>query len=152
MGKERKKLRDTKVGVWLREKAPEVLDVVGDLLPEKGALGVIKNLLDKPGVDPAVRQEYERMWLEFHTELEQGVTRRWEADMGSDSWLSKNVRPLALASVLLVFFILIFLDSMAIEFDVTESYQTAYKEMTVLIISAYFGARTLDKMGVKIGR
>ena len=51
---DRKKIKDTLLGKWLAEKAPNVLGTVGDLLPDSGALGVVKNLLDKePGVDPA---------------------------------------------------------------------------------------------------
>lgn len=52
--KDRKKFRDTKLGKWLREKAPKVLDVVGDLLPDQGALGIVKNLIDK---DPDLSAE-----------------------------------------------------------------------------------------------
>jgi len=40
--KDRKKLKDTKVGQWLKDKAPQVLDTVGELLPDQGALGVVK--------------------------------------------------------------------------------------------------------------
>ena len=48
---DRKKIRDTGLGKWLAEKAPNVLGTVGDLLPDQGALGVVKNLLDKePGI------------------------------------------------------------------------------------------------------
>ena len=54
MSEKKTKIRDTKLGGWLRDKAPKILDTVGDLLPDRGALGVVKNLLDKePGVDPA---------------------------------------------------------------------------------------------------
>ena len=50
---EGKKIKDTNLGKWLKEKAPSVLDTVGDLLPDQGALGVVKNLLDKePGISP----------------------------------------------------------------------------------------------------
>ena len=52
---ERTKIKDTGLGRWLKEKAPSVLDTVGDLLPDQGALGVVKNLLDKePGISPEV--------------------------------------------------------------------------------------------------
>jgi len=50
---EKKKIKDTKLGEWLKEKAPGILDTVGDLLPNQGALGLVKNLLDKePGISP----------------------------------------------------------------------------------------------------
>jgi hypothetical protein len=52
--KERKKFRDTKVGVFLKKKAPQILDVAGDLLPDKGVLGVVKNLIDNDNtISPA---------------------------------------------------------------------------------------------------
>ena len=41
------KIKDTRLGAWLKDKAPTVLDTVGELLPDKGALGIVKNLLDK---------------------------------------------------------------------------------------------------------
>ena len=47
MSKRENKIKDTSLGKWLKEKAPSVLDTVGDLLPDKGALGLVKNLLDK---------------------------------------------------------------------------------------------------------
>ena len=50
----KKKFKDTKVGKWLKEKAPKVLDAVGDALPDKGALGIIKNLIDN---DPSLSAE-----------------------------------------------------------------------------------------------
>jgi hypothetical protein len=54
MSKQETKIKDTNLGKWLKEKAPSVLNTVGELLPDQGALGVVKNLLDKePGVDPA---------------------------------------------------------------------------------------------------
>ena len=65
MKKEGKKIRDTKLGAWLKGKAPKVLDMVGDLLPDQGALGVVKNLLDKePDVDPAESaKDGRRIWV-----------------------------------------------------------------------------------------
>ena len=57
--KDRKKIKDTKLGEWLQEKAPKVLETVGDLLPDSGGLGVVKNLISKePGVDPEEAQRH----------------------------------------------------------------------------------------------
>ena len=75
------KIKNTKLGAWLREKAPNVLSTVGDLLPDQGALGVVKNLLDKePGVDPAEAQAA----IDAEIKFQENVTERWKADMGSD--------------------------------------------------------------------
>lgn len=65
-----KKLKDTKVGQWLKDKAPKVLDIVGDLLPDQGALGVVKNLIDSdPNLTSEERAEANLMLKEMY-ELE----------------------------------------------------------------------------------
>jgi hypothetical protein len=69
-----KKLRDTKVGQWLREKAPSVLEVVGDVLPDRGVLGVVKNLVDK---DPTLDSESFKAVMESEIKAQENVTRRW---------------------------------------------------------------------------
>ncbi len=77
----KKKIRDTGLGKWLAEKAPNVLNTVGDLLPDQGALGVVKNLLDKePGVDPAEAHAQVAAEIAFQTH----VPERWKADMSQD--------------------------------------------------------------------
>ena len=89
----KKKIRDTKLGAWLKDKAPAVLDTVGELLPDKGALGIVKNLLDKEeGVDPAEA----RAMVDAEIAFQNNVTERWKADMGSDVKLAKLIRPLTL--------------------------------------------------------
>jgi hypothetical protein len=64
-----KKLKDTKLGQWLKDKAPQVLDVVGDILPDKGVLGMVKNLIDKGDLPPEIRAELETKWMEFEKEI-----------------------------------------------------------------------------------
>ena len=95
-----KKLRDTKVGQWLREKAPSVLDVVGEVLPDRGVLGVVKNLVDK---DPTLDSESFKAVMESEIKAQENVTRRWEADAKSDVKLAKLIRPVMLV-LLCVFF------------------------------------------------
>ena len=63
------KLRDTKLGHWLREKAPKVLDAVGDLLPEKGVLGIVKNLVSGSDIPQEDKLEFERNWQLFEIEI-----------------------------------------------------------------------------------
>lgn len=75
------KIKDTALGGWLKERAPGILSTVGDLLPDQGALGVVKNLLDKePGVDPAEAKAK----VEAEIAFQNNVTERWKADMSSD--------------------------------------------------------------------
>ena len=76
-----KKIKDTKLGAWLKSKAPKVLDVMGDALPDKGALGIVKNLLgNEPDVDPAEAQAM----IDAEVRFQENVTEQWKADMGSD--------------------------------------------------------------------
>ena len=64
------KIKDSKLGQWLKKNAPKVLDVVGDLLPEKGVLGIIKNLVDRdPDVTPEQKAELLKLEHDFEIEL-----------------------------------------------------------------------------------
>ena len=76
-----KKIKDTGLGKWLKNKAPNVLDVVGDFLPDSGALGVVKNLIDK---DPEVDTESGMAAVDAEVAFQNNVSERWKADMGSD--------------------------------------------------------------------
>ena len=78
---EKKKIKDTKLGAWLSEKAPSILGVVGDLLPDSGALGVVKNLIDK---DDSVDSEEAQRVIDAEVRFQENVTERWKADMGSN--------------------------------------------------------------------
>lgn len=76
---------------------------------------------------------------------DQEITERWKADMESDSWLSKNTRPLVMLSLLGFLFIIIFLDSCGINFDVKPSYITLMETLLVTVVVAYFGSRGVEK-------
>ncbi|HEY3403891.1 MAG TPA: hypothetical protein VGK59_10920 [Ohtaekwangia sp.] len=68
--KDKKKFKDTKVGKFLQEKVPDVLDIVADVLPDQGALGIVKNILDKkPDVPPELKAEFMQRMYEFETEI-----------------------------------------------------------------------------------
>ena len=84
-----KPLKETKVGQWLREKAPSVLDVVGDVLPDRGVLGVVKNLVDK---DPTLDSAEFQALLEAEMRAQENVTERWKADAASDVKLAKMIQ------------------------------------------------------------
>jgi len=85
-----KKIKDTKLGLWLKEKAPGILDIVGDLLPDSGGLGVVKNLIGKhDSVDPVEAQAR----IDAEVRFQENVTERWKADMNSDVKLTKLIRP-----------------------------------------------------------
>lgn len=66
MGDKKKRFKDTKVGGWLSDKAPKILDVVGDALPDSGVLGIVKNLIDKDeSLSPEEKKEAYGMMSEL---------------------------------------------------------------------------------------
>ena len=139
----REKIKDTKLGAWLKEKAPGVLSTVGDLLPDSGALGVVKNLLDKePGVDPAEAKAV----IDAEVQFQNNVTERWKADMGSDVKLAKLIRPATLIALMSMFMVTMVLDSLDnLPFNVKDSYVSLLEILMLTSFGAYFAGRTIEK-------
>ena len=144
MSKEdKRKIRDTKLGAWLKEKAPGVLSTVGDLLPDSGALGVVKNLLDRePGVDPAEA----KAMIDAEVQFQNNVTERWKADMGSDVKLAKYIRPVTLICLMAMFMVTMVADSLDnLPFNVKDSYVSLLEILMLTAFGAYFAGRTIEK-------
>jgi len=143
MSKEGEKIRDTKLGAWLKEKAPGVLNTVGDLLPDSGALGVVKNLLDKePSVDPAEA----KAMIDAEVQFQNNVTERWKADMGSDVKLAKLIRPVTLICLMVMFMATMVADSLDnLPFNVKDSYVSLLEILMLTSFGAYFAGRTIEK-------
>ena len=137
------KIKDTKLGAWLKSKAPSVLETVGDLLPDSGGLGVVKNLLDKePGIDPAEAKAK----VDAEIEFQKNVTERWKADMGSDIKLAKLIRPVMLIVLITVFVVTMVFDSLDNQpFNVKESYVSLLEILMLTVFGAYFAGRTVEK-------
>ncbi len=145
--KPKKKFRDTKVGSFLLDKAPSILGVVGDVLPDAGVLGIVKGLIEKEPatVLPPEDKEKALKLLELDLIEMQEVSKRWDSDMKSDSWLSKNTRPITLIYLTLITSLYIILDSLNIAFDIDESWVELLKTLLVTIYVAYFGSRGFEK-------
>jgi hypothetical protein len=142
--KEQKKIKDTNLGGWLKEKAPNVLDMVGDLLPDQGALGVVKNLIDRqyPDIDP----EEVRAKIDAEVQFQNNVTERWKADMGGDVKLAKYIRPVTLITLTLVFVITMVVDSIDnVAFNVKDTYVSLLEILMLTAFGAYFAGRTIEK-------
>ena len=154
MSEGKKKFKDTKIGGWIRSNAPKVLDVVGDALPDKGVLGIVKNLIDSdPDISPEQRMEFMRLLQQEMSILDQEISNMWGSDMSSASWLSKNVRPLTLLSLLVFIYVIIIFDSIdRAAFSVGEGWISMLSSILGIVIVAYFGARTYEKKGIEIGR
>ena len=140
-----KKFKDTKVGKFLKEKAPGILDQVGDILPDKGVLGIIKNLIDKDEKMLPQDKETAMALLNQETIEMQEVTKRWSSDMNSDSWLSKNTRPLALIFLTIATTLMIIVDSTGLNFEVKHSWVMLLETLLVTVYVAYFGSRGAEK-------
>ena len=139
----KKKLKDTKLGGWLKDNAPNILDKVADLLPDQGGLGVVKNLLDQ---DPSVNQEEAKAALEAEIAYQNNVTERWKADMGSDIKLAKYIRPVTLIALMAMFVVTMVLDSMDnLPFNVKDSYVSLLEILMLTSFGAYFAGRTIEK-------
>jgi len=137
------KIKDTKLGAWLKEKAPSILDAVGDLLPNQGGLGVVKNLLDR---DPDVSPEEAKAIVDAEIAYQSNVTERWKADMESDVKLAKVIRPSMLIALVVVFIAIMFLDSLDNQpFNVKDSYVSLLEVLMLTVFGAYFAGRTVEK-------
>ena len=86
----KKKFSETKVGKFLKEKAPAVLNTIGDILPDQGGLGIVKNIISSDNSIEPQDKEMAMKLLEQDIAEMQNVSNRWNSDMKSDSWLSKN--------------------------------------------------------------
>ena len=114
--------------------------------------GVIKevgNVIDKLTTTKEEKLEAQRLIQEIlekaDSEAQEQVSRRWEADMKSDSWLSKNIRPSVLIFLTIVFSILAFFDGNVGGFEVTEEYIPIFQTLLVTVYGAYFVGRTWEK-------
>jgi len=142
MSDNKKRIKDTNLGGWLKDKAPGVLSLVGDLLPDQGGLGIVKNLLDKEkGVDPAEAQAA----IDAEVEFQNNVTRRWEADMSSDVKIAKVIRPATMIVLMLFFMIVMVWDGLSTEFMPRESYISLLEILMLTVFGAYFAGRTVEK-------
>tara|TARA_R100001440_G_scaffold45747_1_gene65412 strand:+ start:174 stop:560 length:387 start_codon:yes stop_codon:yes gene_type:complete len=93
-----------------------------------------------------LKNEFEKIVNENRTVIEQEVTKRWQSDMNSDSWLSKNIRPMVLAFLVISTVLIVFIDSGAIAFEVKESWVDLLQIVLITVIGAYFGSRGLEKV------
>ena len=116
---------------------------MGDLLPDQGALGVVKNLLDKePDVDPAEA----KAMLDAEVQFQNNVSERWKADMSSDVKLAKLIRPVTLICLMVMFMATMVADSMdGWPFNVKDSYVSLLEILMLTAFGAYFAGRTIEK-------
>lgn len=141
----KKKFKDTKVGRFLTSVGSTLGDGMDDVLPDNGVLGIFKRLIAKDNTLTPQDKETALKLLEIDSMEIQEVSKRWDSDMASDSWLSKNVRPITLIYLTLATTIYIVLDSLEISFKIDEAWIELLKTLLVTIYVAYFGSRGFEK-------
>ncbi len=112
----------------------------------KGVGGVIDNLHTSDEEKLAAEQKVKELVSSYEIEMEKNITERWKMDMQSDSWLSKNIRPLVLVFLVVATVLLIFIDAGAISFVVEDKWTDLLQLVLITVIGAYFGGRSLEKV------
>ena len=112
----------------------------------KGVGGIIDNLHTSKEEKLAAELKIKQLISDYEIEMEKNITSRWEADLKSDSWLSKNVRPLVLIFLIVCTMLLIFIDAGALNFEVKSSWVDLLQLVLITVIGAYFGGRSLEKV------
>ena len=111
--------------------------------------GVLDNLTTTKDEKLEAKRKLKELILSHEAEMERNITDRWQADMNSDSWLSKNVRPLVLIFLVVCTMLMIFIDAGTIKFTVEEKWTDLLQLVLITVIGAYFGGRSLEKRNKK---
>ena len=116
----------------------------GELVKNVG--GVIDNLTTSKEEKMEAERKIKDMIMGYEAEMQKQVTERWKMDMQSDSWLSKNIRPLVLIFLVVSTVLLVFIDAGVIAFEVKASWVDLLQLVLITVIGAYFGGRSLEKV------
>ena len=112
----------------------------------EGVGGVIDNLHTSKEEKLEAERKVKELVSSYQTTLEKEISSRWNADMKSDSWLSKNVRPLVLVFLVISTVLMIFIDAGTINFTVEAKWTDLLQLVLITVIGAYFGGRSLEKV------
>ena len=107
--------------------------------------GVLDDLITTDDERKEAKRKLKELILNHEAQMEKQITDRWTADMNSDSWLSKNVRPLVLIFLVVCTVLMIFIDAGSIDFVVEEKWTDLLQLVLITVIGAYFGGRTMEK-------
>jgi hypothetical protein len=111
----------------------------------EGVGGVIDDLHTSKEEKLQAELKVKELIASYETQMEKEITARWSADMNSDSWLSKNVRPLVLIFLVISTVLMIFIDAGTINFNVEAKWTDLLQLVLITVIGAYFGGRSLEK-------
>ena len=116
----------------------------GELVKNVG--GVIDNLTTSKEEKMEAERKIKDLVMGYEAEMQKQVTERWKMDMQSDSWLSKNIRPLVLIFLVVSTVMLVFIDAGVISFEFKASWVDLLQLVLITVIGAYFGGRSLEKV------
>ncbi len=123
--------------------------LVGKILPV--AAGIIDELHTSGEEKAAAKQKLQELLVSAEQEAQKEVSARWEADMKSDAWLAKNIRPLTLVFLTAVFTLLSLTDGNVGDFVIGQAYIPIYQTLLLCVYSAYFAGRSIEKIKGKSG-
>jgi hypothetical protein len=139
------KFKDSKLGQFLKKIGSSILNKAENVLPDSGFYGVLKNLISNDKQLTPKDKETALKLLEMDLVEMQEVSKRWDSDMKSDSWLSKNTRPMTLIFLTISTVFIIILDSLKIDFGVSTEWIDLLKSLLITVYVAYFGSRGVEK-------
>jgi len=126
----------------------KLLDILGGgVIKQVG--DVIDNLSTSEEERLAAKQAMEEVLIQAESQAQEQVTRRWEADMKSDNWLSKNIRPLICIFLTIMFIIISIFDGNLGEFTISPAYIPIYQTLLITVYGAYFAGRSIEKIKKK---
>ena len=112
----------------------------------KGVGGVIDNLHTSKEEKLEAEKKIKDMIMGYEAQMQKEVSNRWGMDMNSDSWLSKNIRPLTLIFLTVIFTILSIFDGNLGEFTIGAAYVPVYQTLLMTVYAAYFAGRSIEKV------
>jgi hypothetical protein len=112
----------------------------------EGIGGVVDNLHTSEEEKLEANQKIKELVSNYEVEMEKTITERWKVDMNSDSWLSKNIRPMVLIFLVVATVLMIFIDAGVLAFEVKDTWVDLLQLVLITVIGAYFGGRSLEKV------
>jgi len=112
----------------------------------ENAEGILDEIITTDEEREAAKAKIKQMLLDSESKMQEQVTARWQSDMNSDSWLSKSIRPLVLAWLVICTTLLIFIDAGVIMFNVEDKWVDLLQLVLITVIGAYFGGRSIEKV------
>jgi len=123
----------------------KLLDILGgNILSSVG--NIVDNLTTSDEERLSAKQAIEEVLMKAEVQAQQEVTKRWEADMKSDNWLSKNIRPLICIFLTAIFVVVSIFDGNAGGFTISPGYVPIYQTLLITVYGAYFAGRTIEKI------